>query len=75
MVSLNNRLESILNFTSSFFPSCQILLMDGRIAAGLVDNLLPSIPSRKFYQTRLRPTICFFLKVNFLPSIVVYSDL
>lgn len=48
---------------STTVPRCQLLFMDGRLAGGLVDIIVPNFPRITFYNNYIRPIIISFLQV------------
>lgn len=49
--------------SSTTVPRCQLLFMDGRLAGGLVDIIVPNFPKITYYNIYLRPIIVSLLEV------------
>jgi hypothetical protein len=58
----------LIVFCLSFFSlvSCQLLVMDGRIIVGLIDNLVPKFRKSRIFNNFLRPLIVSIISVSVL---------
>ncbi len=64
-IYLNKEGKIIENCNSDEIPKFQLLLVDGRIAYGLIPELLlPNIKRIKLYSEFIRPFLFKFLNVN-----------